>query len=569
MAENTLNNFQEAIEAISKDYKGLEKALSEQLKKYNTIEEKNIDDLTEMKIKSFERLCSENIFNFYANRVNDSNYFPFISENIEEIVAKYGQSFNEYEARESEKKLTPSEANFIRKEYSKFSHFLDKLLRVLQTNGSGKLKQSLSPQNPTAFEEAMAMSFLGYAIKSISMGHLDTELALRLIDIVQQYPDTIGPEFSKSIKMEKIPCWIFLKWLPLMMHIFNSPCAPYFQPLFDKILNLYPDAIIYPFFTTYDDFDEDDKSQNARYIKEFKDQFQDKFSPTNEFIIQLNNLTYPEHRCKYFFDLLNDIIQTERTNPSIAIPKFTKVLDKMYEELFQADRLSGSYNKEFGKKYSNYKKIFGERFRGMLDNLKNNPGILKQQLDKEIAAISDAAPKRGGEDKLDKFSDWLARFEGNEKIEIPGQYQGNKEPIRETNITISSFDKTVLILSSIRKPKRLVIYGSDAKKYMFLVKGIEDIRLDQRIEQLFSFMNDIFKNDPTCYSKELSLATYLVIPMTKKLGILEWVPNTKPLREIMEEELIKTEPGASLDLKPENQIVFQRGKWFRDLVQSI
>ena len=40
------------------------------------------------------------------------------------------------------------------------------------------------------------------------------------------------------------------------------------------------------------------------------------------------------------------------------------------------------------------------------------------------------------------------------------------------------------MLKSIRKPKRLVIRGDDEKDHVFLVKGGEDLRLDQRIEQV-------------------------------------------------------------------------------------
>ena len=40
------------------------------------------------------------------------------------------------------------------------------------------------------------------------------------------------------------------------------------------------------------------------------------------------------------------------------------------------------------------------------------------------------------------------------------------------------------MLSSIRKPKRITVRGDDEKEYMFLVKGGEDLRLDQRIEQV-------------------------------------------------------------------------------------
>ena len=42
----------------------------------------------------------------------------------------------------------------------------------------------------------------------------------------------------------------------------------------------------------------------------------------------------------------------------------------------------------------------------------------------------------------------------------------------------------VLVLSSLRKPKRIKIRGNDEKEYAFLVKGGEDLRLDQRIEQV-------------------------------------------------------------------------------------
>ena len=41
-------------------------------------------------------------------------------------------------------------------------------------------------------------------------------------------------------------------------------------------------------------------------------------------------------------------------------------------------------------------------------------------------------------------------------------------------------------MSSIRKPKRLVIRGDDEGEHMFLVKAGEDLRMDQRIEEVSS-----------------------------------------------------------------------------------
>ena len=74
----------------------------------------------------------------------------------------------------------------------------------------------------------------------------------------------------------------------------------------------------------------------------------------------------------------------------------------------------------------------------------------------------------------------------------------------------------MLVMSSIRKPKRITIRGDDEKEYMFLVKGGEDLRLDQRIEQLYAVMNQVLDSDVACSQRGLRLRTYQVIPMTPR-----------------------------------------------------
>ena len=72
------------------------------------------------------------------------------------------------------------------------------------------------------------------------------------------------------------------------------------------------------------------------------------------------------------------------------------------------------------------------------------------------------------------------------------------------------------MLSSLRKPKTIVIRGNDELEYTFLVKGGEDLRQDQRVEQLFEIMNDILGQDAACSQRGLRLVTYQVIPMTPR-----------------------------------------------------
>ena len=69
-------------------------------------------------------------------------------------------------------------------------------------------------------------------------------------------------------------------------------------------------------------------------------------------------------------------------------------------------------------------------------------------------------------------------------------------------------------MSSLRKPKRLTIRGDDERDHMFLVKGGEDLRLDQRVEQLYCTMNQVLDEDPACSQRGLRLRIYKVVPMT-------------------------------------------------------
>ncbi len=70
-----------------------------------------------------------------------------------------------------------------------------------------------------------------------------------------------------------------------------------------------------------------------------------------------------------------------------------------------------------------------------------------------------------------------------------------------------------------------------------MVKGGEDLRLDQRIEQLFGLMNNMFDKSGETAKRELKIGTFGVIPMKKYLGVMEWVKNTMPLKSIMEKEM--------------------------------
>ncbi len=90
--------------------------------------------------------------------------------------------------------------------------------------------------------------------------------------------------------------------------------------------------------------------------------------------------------------------------------------------------------------------------------------------------------------------------------QVPGQYEGGQgKPQPELHARVQNFDERVLVLASIRKPKRIVIRGHNEKDYPFLVKGGEDLRQDQRIQQLFGLMNEVLAGDTDCAQRQLGL----------------------------------------------------------------
>ena len=121
-------------------------------------------------------------------------------------------------------------------------------------------------------------------------------------------------------------------------------------------------------------------------------------------------------------------------------------------------------------------------------------------------------------------------------IEIPGIYQsmnGTGGQIwSELHPRIASFGNQMLQLSSMRKPRRLKVIGSDYQTRYYLAKGGEDLRNDQRIQAMLMTMNAIFKRDTKCRRKRLMISTFAVVPMSGTHGIVQWLNNTEPLKAV-------------------------------------
>ena len=104
-------------------------------------------------------------------------------------------------------------------------------------------------------------------------------------------------------------------------------------------------------------------------------------------------------------------------------------------------------------------------------------------------------------------------------------------------VTIQAFLDEVTLLTSLVRPRRIQILGSDGKVYPLLCKPKDDLRKDQRLLEFNSMISRLLKKDAECSKRRLYIRTYAVTPLNEDCGLIEWVDGLRPMRDIILEFL--------------------------------
>ncbi|RID56915.1 hypothetical protein BRARA_F00328 [Brassica rapa] len=116
------------------------------------------------------------------------------------------------------------------------------------------------------------------------------------------------------------------------------------------------------------------------------------------------------------------------------------------------------------------------------------------------------------------------------ELAVPGTYRADA-PV----VTISSFSRKLVVITSKQRPRKLTIHGNDGEDYAFLLKGHEDLRQDERVMQLFGLVNTLLENSRKTAEKDLAIQRYSVIPLSPNSGLIGWVPNCDTLHHLIRE----------------------------------
>jgi len=103
-------------------------------------------------------------------------------------------------------------------------------------------------------------------------------------------------------------------------------------------------------------------------------------------------------------------------------------------------------------------------------------------------------------------------------------------------VFLKKLDKYLYVLNTKQRPRKLSFIGTDNKEYKYLLKSHEDLRQDERIIQVFSYVNSILSLDKETSSKKLLIPIYPVIPLSHQTGLIGFLSNVDTISNLIIEQ---------------------------------
>jgi len=157
--------------------------------------------------------------------------------------------------------------------------------------------------------------------------------------------------------------------------------------------------------------------------------------------------------------------------------------------------------------------------------------------------------------ELSQCSPALSRARGL-TLGVPGSYR-----VDGSYVKIEKFASSINVITSKQRPRKITLRGSDGKDYMFLLKGHEDLRQDERVMQLFGLVNALLVRDPQTKKHDLRIQRYAISPLSHNCGVVGWVPHTDTLHSLIRDYRqsrkipLNTENRHMLEIAPDYELL--------------
>ncbi|UJR07918.1 hypothetical protein I4U23_012201 [Adineta vaga] len=132
--------------------------------------------------------------------------------------------------------------------------------------------------------------------------------------------------------------------------------------------------------------------------------------------------------------------------------------------------------------------------------------------------------------ELDQVSPQLTTHCRDLELAVPGTYEPYKP-----SITIQNMHSQIKIITSKQRPRKISMQGSDGFQYVFLLKGHEDLRQDERVMQLFGLVNEFLSVNEETRRQNFNIQRYPVIPLALNTGLLGWVTQCETFHTLIKD----------------------------------
>lgn len=105
-------------------------------------------------------------------------------------------------------------------------------------------------------------------------------------------------------------------------------------------------------------------------------------------------------------------------------------------------------------------------------------------------------------------------------------------PYPEKIVNIAKVQDEAFVYSSMQKPVRITLVGTDGHLYPMIFKAMDDLRIDSRAMEFNAVVNMYLKRDAEARDRSLRIRTYTVLPLYGTNGLIEFIPNLDTMRTI-------------------------------------
>jgi len=141
--------------------------------------------------------------------------------------------------------------------------------------------------------------------------------------------------------------------------------------------------------------------------------------------------------------------------------------------------------------------------------------------------------------------------------EVSKPFDPFRGPHGDSQVKTQRCLEIVDVFRTKEKPKKITFLGEDGREYPFLCKCERrgDLRKDSRMMEFGVMVNQLLQRNPDARRRNLEVRTFHVVIFQESCGLIEWVPNTRGMRNIIDDLWRKLRPGLQQSVRDIKELV--------------